>query len=342
MFWGRKKYGKKGKQAECFIFMLFPIIYFHDSAIPALKTTKKNIISKKERRKKKFMKRKIVGLVILMLVATTVVSATNINVKEKIRPQTTSVDVPVWTKGDSWTYHEYYIQYVYLKNGKVWFYTSCNYTTNYTVTDDTAGNYTLKMTSTNDNCVLTIGLFRMKLTHLTKWTKETILRKTDLAYVKESYQEKGLVFWLITKMNIPIPAQYSDTYEITYNSPGVLFPFPMNAGTNGTLPNSSWTGHQKIALYWGLIKLIDGDFSDYSGEQNYTCEMTNISVPTGTYDAYNVSVMSTFGIGHSISWSYYTPEVGWIVKQYIDNSWNETGIPGVHYECELVSTTYTP
>ncbi len=31
------------------------------------------------------MKKKIVGMVVLMLVATTVVSATNINVKENIR-----------------------------------------------------------------------------------------------------------------------------------------------------------------------------------------------------------------------------------------------------------------
>ena len=299
----------------------------------------------KEKLEEKKMKKKIVGIVILMLVATTVVSATNIkvNVKETIQPTMSAVDVPVWEVGDSWIYNEQLIQFMYKQDGTIVYQGFFNYTTNYTVTDDTGDNYTVKMTSTHDDqCRLNIGFFRLKFTPRTKWTKETIFRKTDLAYVSEAYQEKGLVFCLITKMNIPIPAYYSDMNEVTYNQPGVLIPFPLNAGTNGTLPNCSWTGHQKMALYWGLIKLIDSDFSGYDGEINYTCEMANITVPAGTYDAYNVSVESTFGLGHSISWSYYAPEVGNVMKQYIDNSWNETGKPGFHYECELISTTYTP
>jgi hypothetical protein len=288
------------------------------------------------------MKKKIVGIVVLMLVTTVVVSATNINVKEKSQPTSAGVNVPVWEKGDSWTYSEHMVQYVYKNDGTIWYYTSGNYTTNYTVTDDTGGNYTVKMTSTNNQTWLTIGLFRMKFTHLTKWTSEDIIRKTDLAIYHESYLEKGPVLWLITKMNIPIPAQYSDTYECNYNPPYVVFPFPLNAGVNGTLPNSSYVGHQKVALYWGLIKLMDLDFSGFTGEQNYTCEMANITVPAGTYDSYNVSVESTFGLGHSIDRSYYAPEGGWFVKRYIDNSWNETGKPGYHYDSELISTTYTP
>ena len=288
------------------------------------------------------MKNKIVGIVILMLVATTVVSATNINVKEKTQTASSGVDVPVWGVGDSWTYKEQSIQFAYKQDGTIWYQGFFNYTTNYTVTDDTGDNYTVKMTSTNDQCRLTIGSFRLKLTPRTKYTAETTFRKTDLAYVRTTYQEKGLVFWLIGKINLPIPAQYSDTYEINYAPPSIQFPFPLTAGTNGMIANSSYTGHQKIALYWGLIKLIDSDFSGYSGDQNYTCEMANISVPAGTYDTYNVSIESTYGLGHSSSWSYYAPEVGWIIKQYLDADWNETGKPGQFYNCELVSTTYTP
>jgi hypothetical protein len=288
------------------------------------------------------MEKKIIGIVILMLLSTTVVSATNVNVKETIQPTSVGVNVPVWEVNDSWTYHEHAIQYAYKQDGTITYQGFLNYTTIYTVTDDTGENYTLKMTSTNDQCRLTIGAFRFKFTPFTKYTKETILRKTDLAFVSDSYQEKGLVFWQITKMNIPIPTPYSDTFEVTYNTPSQIFPFPLNSGTNGTLTNGSWVGHQKIALFWGLIKIVDSDFSGYDGKQNYTCEMANISVPAGTYDAYNVSVESTFGLGHSISWTYYSPEVGWDVKQYIDNSWDETGKPGFHYEDELVSTTYTP
>ncbi len=50
------------------------------------------------------MKRKFVGIVIFILVVTTVVSATNINMKENIQTTASSADVPVWEVGDTWTY----------------------------------------------------------------------------------------------------------------------------------------------------------------------------------------------------------------------------------------------
>ena len=96
------------------------------------------------------MKNKIVGIVILMLVATTVVSATNINVKEKIQPTSSSVDVPVWKKGDSWTYESHEIRYKYDSNGTLWYTLYHNCTSTFTVTDDVGDNYTVKMTSTNN------------------------------------------------------------------------------------------------------------------------------------------------------------------------------------------------
>ena len=288
------------------------------------------------------MKKQIVGIVVLMLVATTVVSATQVNVKDNNQMTKSGVDVPVWKKGDSWMYKDHQVQFAYKKDGTVWYSVFFNYNETDTITDDTGGNYTMKITITNDQCRETWGSFRLEYTPLTKFTWEIILRKTDLALVSQSYQIKGLVFWLIGKINFPIPAQFSNTNEWTNTPPSVVFPFPLTAGTNGTIANSSYTGHQKVSLYWGLIKLFKADYSGYSGKQNYTCKMANISVPAGTYDAYNVSVESTYGLGHSISWSYYAPEAGYYVKQYIDDSWNETGKPGYFYESELVSTTYTP
>jgi len=289
------------------------------------------------------MKRKIVGIVIFMLVATAVVSATNINVKKDIQPTASSVDVPVWKKGDSWTYNEQYneqyLNHGYTENGTLWMLWYHNCTSTYTVTDTTGDNYTVKMTSTDNEGRLTWGTMRLKFTPLTKLTCEFKLRKTDLACIHDSYTEKGFVFTLIW-FNIPFPAQFSDIWGNSYTPPAIVFPFPLTAGTNGTLANYSWAGHEKISLYWGL-KMWDVDYSGYSGDQNYTCEMANITVPAGTYDAYNVSAESTAYGGYSSSWSYYAPQVGWWVKQYIYSE-DENGRPTNGYKCELVSTTYTP
>jgi hypothetical protein len=274
------------------------------------------------------------------MLTTTVVSATNINVKENIQPTSSSVDVPVWEKGDSWTYNEHYINQFYTTNGTlalIWYH---NCTSTYTVTDTTGDNYTVKLTSTNNEGSQN-GWIRLKYTLFTKLSGEFIFRKTDLAYIHDSYKEKGFVLWLIGKIGLPIPAQFSDTWGNSYTPPAIIFPFPLTAGTNGTLPNVSYVGHEKSSLYWGLIKLIDGDYSGYNGEQNYTCEMANITVPEGSYNSYNVSAESTPGGGYSSSWSYYAPEVGWFVKQSIYNE-DENERPGFIFECELVSTTYTP
>jgi hypothetical protein len=251
------------------------------------------------------------------------------------------VDVPVWKVGDSWTYNEQYINHLYTANGTLamlWYH---NCTSTYTVTDTTGDNYTVKMTSTNNEGSQINGWLRLKYTPFTKLTGEFLFRKTDLAYMRESTTEKGFVIWRIGKIGLPLPAQFRDTWGDSYTPAGIVFPFPLTAGTSGTLANNSWAGHEKSSLYWGLIKIIDSDYSGYSGEQIYTCEMANISVPAGTYDAYNVSVESTNGLGHSSSWSYYAPEAGWFVKQYIYDE-NENGKPGFGFECELVSTTYTP
>ena len=130
--------------------------------------------------------------------------------------------------------------------------------------------------------------------------------------------------------------------QVPEHIPEILLPFPLNAGNHGTLPNASFTGHEKCSLYWGLITLFNWpNLYGYTGVQNYTCEMANITVPAGNYSAYNVSAGSTDGLGHSFTWSYYVPEVGWWAKQ-ISVATDNSGIPVRIYKCELVSTTYTP
>jgi hypothetical protein len=287
------------------------------------------------------MKKKIVGIVVLMLVATAVVSATNINVKETSQPTSAGVDVPVWKIGDSWTYNEQYHQIFYDSDGGINFIWYHNCTSTYTVTDDTGDHYAVKLTSENNEGSLNIGIFRLKFTPFTKLTQEMEFRKTDLAYVNTfKNQEKGPVIWLLFNI-VPIPAQYSDIWENTL-TPSVFLPFPLTAGTNGTLPGNTGTGHETLSLYWGLIKFINTDFSFDFPALNYTCEMANITVPAGTYDAYNVSTDVYFGSSHNYTWTYYVPEMGFYAKQITHSDWGASGKLTQDYKYELVSTTYEP
>jgi len=287
------------------------------------------------------MRNKIVGIVILMLVATTVVSATKINVNETIQSTSVGEDVPIWETGDSWVYNEQYHQIWYKADGNISFTYYHNCTSTITVTDDTGDHYTVKLTSKNNEGSLTIGkLYRLKFTPLTKLTQEMQFRKTDLAYVNTfKNQEKGPVIWLLGKIGLPIPAQYSDVYETTL-TPNVFLPFPLTAGTTGVLPSYTAAGHEKMSLYWGLIKFIDGDYSYDFPPMNYTCEMTGITVPAGPYDSYNVSTDIYFGSSHNFTWTYYVPEIGFYAKQLYRSDWSDTGKLHDYYNSELVSTTY--
>jgi ribosomal protein L33 len=290
------------------------------------------------------MKNKIVGIVIFMLVATTVVSATNINVKEKIQPTLVGVDVPVWEKGDSWTYEYHHSAFNYNTNGtsSMVFYLNCTIT--FIVTDTTGENYTVKTTTKNTEGRMIIGLFKVKLTRFTKLSEEYKVRKTDLANVQDTYQIKGPVIWFRGKIGLPIPAQYHITGEEILTPPMTLMPFPLIAGTNGTLPQIHHIGYEKLSMYWGLISIYDyPEVSWYTGPCTYTCKMENITIPKGTYEAYNVSAIHNFGgAGHDYWHSYYVPEIGNFVKYSFNIDWDSTGKPYAIRNLELVSTTYTP
>lgn len=283
------------------------------------------------------MKKKIVGIVIFMLVATTVVSATNnINVKENNQQKTCSVDVPVYKVGDSWTYNYHRIEYWY--NGATpWYkqYYNCSFTT--TVTDDTGANYTFKLTSTNNEGRVTIGSFQLKYTKWTKLTCNMIERKSDLGELTETDQLKGPVLWLIGG-KLPFPAQYQWSGTWIFTPACLGLPFPFSAGSNGTIPGYTETVMEKCTLYWGLITLFNNPSKPYHiNALPYHCKMTNVTVPAGTYNAYNVSV----DVPHYSSWNYYDPNVGMDVKYYM-HSTTDTGALQYNIVNELVSTTHTP
>jgi len=253
--------------------------------------------------------KKIIGIFVFMLmIATAIVSATTV---KEINIETTSneVDVPVWKVGDTWTYNEHYNEIAYRDDGTpglIWYH---NCTSNYT---------------------------------LTKLTQELEHRKTDLAYMRWFHQEKGFVFWLLGRIGFPIPAHFSLATEASFSPANELIPFPLTAGKNGTFPSFTITGHSKVSLYFGLIKLSDSDFSYDVPAQDYMCEMANITVPAGTYEAYNVSTDFYFGSAHNYSYDYYVPEVGYFVKLLSHNDWDDSGKPALNYHHELISTTFKP
>lgn len=289
------------------------------------------------------MKYKIISICICMLVASTVVSATNINRKEKIQPLSFTVDVPVWEKGDSWTYTFQHTNYKYTSNGTLWGKFNYNCTLIQTVTDDSGDNYTVTWTATDFEGRATFGSVNLKFTPFTKYTGEFIFRKTDLGCYRESHQLKGLVFWLIGTVGFPFPAQYMHTREWIYETAGEYLPFPMTAGTNGTFPGFQYSYQEKCSLYWGIVSLFNIPVTNSSSvPTNYHCEMENITVPKGTYNAYNVSVDLTYGLGQHHTWRYYVPEVGNTVKVYINADHDDSGKPGTIYKSELVDFNYTP
>jgi hypothetical protein len=160
------------------------------------------------------------------------------------------------------------------------------------------------------------------------------------------WQEKGFVFWLIGNINLPIPAYFSDVLEETYTPADKSLPFPITAGTTGTLPGYSFSGKDKSSIYWGIFKIIDTDYSGNILERDYNCEMATITVPAGTYDAYNISREGNFHQDYedyyTTTWSYFVPQVGYVAKQFHHLNYDDSGQYFHEYIGELVSTTYEP
>ena len=285
------------------------------------------------------MKTKIIGiLVIMLLIATAIVSATSVK-EENIGTTSYVEDVPVWKVGDSWTYNERYNQFGYRNDSTIFYIWYHNCTSTYTVTDDTGDTYTVKMKTKNNEGSLIFGPYRFKFTPFYGITREIEYRKTDLAYERIFTQEKGFVFWLIGNIGFPIPAHFSDVWESSYAPANEFLPFPLTAGKTGTFSSFTNTGYETLSLYW-LIKLYHYEHDFENPARDYICEMANITVPAGPYEAYNIS--TDMGSAQNFSYTYYVPQVGSYAKYSAHSELDDSGKPVENYEYELVSTTYTP
>jgi len=261
----------------------------------------------------------------------------------QIYPAASIVDVPVWEKGDSWTYELHQIRHRYYSNGTLSFKLFINYTETITVTDVTGDNYTLKITGKKFEGSLVNGSYRLKFTRFMRETGDLVIRKTDLACSVESYTQKGLVLWLRGNNGFPIPAQLKSYSEARTTPPYRFLPFPFIPGTNGSIPGATQTYQEKWSMYWEFITLWDRPEQTYTfGSTPYHCEMANITIPAGNYNSYNVSIDYPYGWGWHHEWRYYVPELGNQAYLHYDADWDATGKPGNILEYKLVSTTYEP
>lgn len=291
------------------------------------------------------MRKVIVFFIMMLFIATTIlpvlgmINNENEDIKIKTNMSNDPVEVPVWELGDSWTFNE---KYCSIGFNFAWYH---NCTIVCTVIDTTGDSYTLEWISENDEGSFSIdGFCRLKFSPFTKFVQEMQYRKTDLAHERTAWQEKGLVFWLIGNINLPIPAHYSDVFEETYTPAQEWLPSPITAGTTGTFPGYSFSGNEKSSIYWGIFKIIDSDYSGNMLASGYNCEMATITVPAGTYDAYNISEEGNFHESYeeyyTTTWSYFVPQVGYVAKQYHHIDFDSSGQYFHEYKAELVSTTY--
>jgi hypothetical protein len=252
-----------------------------------------------------------------------------------------TVDVPIWTVGDSWTYNEKYEEISYDKNGDIAYHWVRNCSTTYTVTADTGDRYILTVSSNNLEGGFKYGLLRVEFTPSLKFIEELECRKSDLGYVNSFHSEKGLAFLSLGDIELSIPTYYSQIWNASFIPAYVILPFPFTVGEQGIIPSCTETGHEKWGLYWGLIKFLDSDFCIEYAAQHYGCEMAHITLSTDEYYAYNISINEQSGSLGNFSWLYYVPELGYYVK-WVEHYNASANLPIKNFTCELVSTTCKP
>ena len=270
------------------------------------------------------MNKNIVGLVIfIILFSSIIIPITSITAKNITRVKTYDIDVPIWKVGDSWTYH----------------YTeSMTFGLNYTlsgditlkVVDDSGDSYYLEGKSRPHGAFFLSDLFAgtdsilekliLKTTVFTKLTMRLQIKKSNLGLESFNERIKGLFFFKIGLITIPIPIQAEKFMNIEFDPTWEIMPFPLYDGKCGNLSGTEivftdWFVH----MFWGLVP-IDGPWTELAfivTHVPYTCSAEQITVDAGTFDVLNVSAEMEDG---SRFVSYYSEDVGNIVKEEISKT----------------------
>jgi hypothetical protein len=332
------------------------------------------------------MKIKLIGiLVCLMLVGTFLTvaqppeSASNPNPSNQQKTTTSSVDVPVWEVGDSWTYQIDTISINYT-NGESLIY--ADFTAGalpLTVTDVAGEFYTLSFDTTMSGYVSVYlitgsGPVNFSITFTDISLSGTVSIEKSTLGVKDiaiSFTKQKFVVDIYEQHAITLPAflQHINA-KVTMNAtidcttPVSLLSFPLNIPSLWNMPATNISLNGKVDSGWfHLIKFINDiaaifnytlippeyakllpvidipDALDTLGYPSvfaiptiedafYCLNTTTITVPAGTYEAYNISIFGGTASG------YYAPSVGNIVKLSGDFQY----FPPINME--LIATNY--
>jgi hypothetical protein len=298
-----------------------------------------------------------IGIVVsVMLVSTFLTVAQPSN---DLKNSTSSVDVPVWENGDSWTYHIDTISLNYTSGDSV-IYVDLTPGNLPLIVTDTAGEfYTLSFDTTMSGNIhvylnqsqgpvnFSITFTDIALAGIVTIEKSTLGVK-DIAI---SFTKQKFIVDIYEQHYIKLPpflqhinAKVTMNTTIDSSTPVTLISFPLNipslwnmSATNVSLSgkiDSGWFHLIKfindiatifnITLipeeYANLLPVIDirdaletlgypSVISIPSIEAAFYCvNMTEVSVPAGTYETYEIVIFGGTGAG------YYAPSVGNIVK----------------------------
>ncbi len=248
-------------------------------------------------------------------------------------------DVPVWQKGDSWTYE--ITEIARYDSSETMKYTITGDLV-YTVVDDTGDYYILEGSVENPSVKIKLMGLDLKESRIMTIKYDTIVRKSDLAICSHNFKAKGIYLIMLGKLTLPIPIQSKYHYNSEFTPPRPIIPFPLHDGKNGTYKEVIQEVDQKYSFFWGLISLLDWTLFQISPAINFNCSAEQVTVPAGTYDVYNISTTSHVNkdyinlfynniignvVGHSLKLykGVQKREWWWFIQEF-----------------KLKSTTYTP
>lgn len=283
------------------------------------------------------MKIKIICIFVCMLIiSTTLVSATKIYKEENIDPMSYETDVPVWVKGNSWTYEINQTTRADPEENVKTFLTGDIILT---VVNDTGDYYTLEGVGKSLSQTGNYGRLGLKSSRIWNFNIDLVVRKSDLA-VSSYYQIfKGIAFLKIGLfIIIPFPIQMGGYRNSEFSPERPLLPFPLYDGKNGTFNSVMANEEWGATMFWGLITLDAGSDTWSTGTVDYTCTADQVNVPAGNFDVYQVHLQEYA----NYLYLYYNETVGNIVRLSHRQYSAEFQDWWLLQTLKLKSTTYTP
>ncbi len=255
------------------------------------------------------MKNKIIGIFLFIFLSSAIVNpVTAITDFHKNQTILNDADIPIWEKGDQWTYN--FVE----SRSQMFTYTLSGELT-LKVVEDSSDSYVLEA-KTRPYGNFDMGGYGLKTTRLTFMTIRLQMRKTDLALENFYYQLKGFLFITIGTVTVPIPIQVEGSTNVEFDPPWVIMPFPLYDGKSGELSGVEILNiNVFFTMFWGLVSLYGPqNYSIPYFPISYTCLQEQINVEAGTFDIFNVSAEATDGSRFE---SCYCEEVGNVARELI-------------------------